>query len=60
MQEQEPLLERAGFFCRESGITQPFKWLCAEQKERQIELSLVIHYEMTDGMVEREWRFLPI
>lgn len=59
MREHWPLLERAEFFYRESEVTQPFKWLRAEQKKRQIELGLVVHYEMTDGMIEREWAFPP-
>lgn len=59
MREHWPLLERADFFHLKSEVTLPFRWLCAEQKKRQIELILVFRYERTDSMIERGWAFPP-
>ncbi|OAQ32045.1 hypothetical protein K457DRAFT_16922 [Linnemannia elongata AG-77] len=59
MREHWPLLESADFFAGESEVTQPFRWFCADQKKREIELNLVVHFKNTDDMIVRGWAFPP-
>ncbi|KAF9135537.1 hypothetical protein BGW39_002285 [Mortierella sp. 14UC] len=59
MRDHWPELELAEFFFKGSDITQPFRWLQEQQRQRGRNLKLVVPYSLYEDCVERVWAFPP-